>query len=274
MDSLVTVGWLAEERGADDLVVLDASWHLEPGRDAAREFAAAHIPDARFFDLDALVADDPRPHMLPDAAAFGAAMERLGVGRDDRIVIYDDSRLRTAARAWVMLRHFGARQVAILDGGLGAWRAAGLPLTSEPPAPRAARFEAKASGQPIALAEVAAALGHIPILDARGPDRFAGTAPEPRPGVQPGHMPGAINLPYARFYEEDGRWRDDAALAALFAAERIDPAAPFIATCGSGVTACTLLFAAHRLGGEKGRLYDGSWAEWGSDPGTAKVVGG
>jgi thiosulfate/3-mercaptopyruvate sulfurtransferase len=275
MDDLVSASWLAANMGSADVVVLDASWHLDPTRDGRADYATRHIPGALFFDLKAL--SDPAaasPHMLPDAAAFGAAMGAIGVASDDRIVVYDDSAIHTSARAWFMLRHFGARNVAILDGGLQAWIAAGHPVSAEPSPQRPARFDARVSN-PHEVASKADLLrgAGMPIADARPAERFHGLTPEPRPGVEPGHIPGSRNLPMSSLYGPDGRFRSLGELRAAFASAGVDPERPFVASCGSGVTANSLIFAARLLGNRDTRLYDGSWSEWGADPLTPKERG-
>jgi thiosulfate/3-mercaptopyruvate sulfurtransferase len=275
MDDLVSASWLAANKHAADLVVLDASWHLDPGRDARAEFDKRHIPGARFFDLKAL--SDPEagsPHMLPSAEAFGAAMEALGVGLNDRIVVYDDSAIHTAARAWFMLRHFGAQMVAILDGGLGCWLAEEQPVSDASPPPRPARFAARVSRPEavVSKAELLRGTG-MTIADARSAERFTGATPEPRPGIEPGHIPGSRNLPLSALYDADGRFRQLGELRTAFAEAGVDPERPFIASCGSGVTANSLIFAARLLGNRDTRLYDGSWSEWGADPLTPKERG-
>jgi len=274
MDDLVSAAWLAQQLGAPDLVILDASLFMPAdGRDPEAEFEAGHIRGARRFDIDALSdPDHSAPHMLPGTAAFGGAMGALGVGRDDRIVVYDNSPLRSATRAWFMLRHYGADRVAILDGGLAKWRAEGRPIETGPAAPRRARFDAVERGAVVAKTMLLNGLGS-PILDARSRARFDGSAPDPRPGVAPGHIPGARNLPYGDLYRADGTLKSNEDLAAAFTAAGVDPHSAFVATCGSGVTATSLLFAARRLGGRDARLYDGSWSEWGADPATPKAVG-
>jgi thiosulfate/3-mercaptopyruvate sulfurtransferase len=274
MDDLVSTEWLAQQLGSPDLVILDATLFM-PGepRDPAAEFAEAHIPGARRFDIEALSdPDHPAPHMLPGATAFGEAMTALGVGRTDRVVVYDNSPLRSATRAWFMLRHYGAERVAILDGGLAKWRAEGRPVEQGEPAPRSARFEAAERGT-IVTKDMLAAGTPTPILDARGRGRFDGSVPDPRPGVAAGHIPGSRNLPYGDLYRDDGTLKPDEDLAAAFAIAQADPQSAFIATCGSGVTATSLLFAARRLGGRDARLYDGSWSEYGADPATPKAGG-
>jgi thiosulfate/3-mercaptopyruvate sulfurtransferase len=275
MDDLVSTQWLADNLGRPDLVAVDASLFMpSSNRDARAEYMAAHIPGARFFDIEALSdPSHPAPHMLPAAAEFGCAMEALGVGRDDRVMVYDNSPLRSAARGWFMLRHFGAAEVAVLDGGLQKWVAEGRPVESGEPPRREARFDAvERPGEVVAKSEVAAGLGTL-LLDARGKGRFEGTEPDPRPGVAAGHIPGSLNLPFPELYREDGTFRSRDEIARAFAAAGADPQAPFVATCGSGVTASSLIFAAHLLGNDGTRLYDGSWSEWGADPSTPKEIG-
>lgn len=272
MDTLVSTEWLAANLNGADLVVLDASWHLPAAnRDPRQDHEARHIPGARFFDIEALSDHDAATsHMLPSADMFAAGMEALGVGSNDRIVIYDDSALHTSARAWFMLKHFGADQVAILDGGLARWVAEGRPVTAEPPRERQARFHAVARPHEVVTkADLLRGTGD-PVIDARSAARFAGHEPEPRPGLEAGHIPGARNLPFSALYQEDGRFRPPHELRAAFAGAGVDPERPFVATCGSGVTANSLIFAARLLGNRDARLYDGSWAEWGADPLTPK----
>ncbi len=275
MDDLVSTQWLADNLGQPDLVAVDASLFMPgSGRDGRAEFIAAHIPGARFLDVEQLSdKSHPAPHMLPSAADFGCAMEALGVGRADRVLVYDNSPLRTAARGWFMLRHFGVAEVAILDGGLQKWVAEGRPVESGEPAPRKARFDAiERAGVVVGKAEGAAGLG-TQLIDARGRGRFEGSEPDPRPGVAAGHIPGSRNLPFAALYKDDGTFRSREEIAQTFAVAGADPRAPFVATCGSGVTANSLIFAAHLIGNDATRLYDGSWSEWGADPSTAKETG-
>lgn len=275
MDDLVTTDWLARTLDADDLAIVDCSFFMPvDGRDPAAEFETAHIPGARFLDIGA-VADrtHPAPHMLPSAADFGAAMVALGVGRDHRIIVYDNSPLRTAARGWFMMRHFGAERVAILDGGFQKWRREGRPVESGAARRRKVRFDAVEARDAVVDKDVIAAQRELPVVDARGKPRFEGSEPDPRPGIAAGHIPGSRNLPYAALYRDDGTLKSDTALAAEFAAAGVDPARPFIATCGSGVTANSLIFAARRLGGRGHKLYDGSWSEYGADPAAPKEQG-
>ena len=275
MDSLVSTDWLAQHLGEPGLTVVDCSWHMPAtDRNGRADYLASHIAGARFLDIDELSdTSNPAPHMLPAAADFGAAMERLGVGREQRIIVYDNSPLRTAARGWFMLRHFGAPSVAILDGGFQKWVAEDRPTESGEPQPRTARFEAaERSGEVVTKQELLAG-APAPLLDARGKPRFAGSEADPRPGVAAGHIPGAHNLPFASLYREDGRFVALHELRRLFDEAGVNPEQPFIATCGSGVTANSILFAAHLLGNDSNRLYDGSWSEWGADPATPKATG-
>ena len=274
MDSLVSTDWLAKHLGEADLTVVDSSWHMPAtGRSGRDEYLAAHIPDARFLDIDD-VADkaNPAPHALPVAEAFATAMEQLGISSSDRIVVYDNSPTRNAARGWFMFRHFGARQVAILDGGFQKWVAEGRPTVSGDAEPRAATFRAVERDELVSKEQLLAGYG-LPWVDARGRPRFEGSEADPRPGVAAGHAPGARNLPFASLYREDGTLKPVDELRRLFAEAGIDPTQPFVASCGSGVTANSLIFAAHLIGNDDTRLYDGSWSEWGADPATPKVLG-
>ena len=275
MESLVSTEWLAEHLGEPDLVVVDSSWHMPAsGRSGSEEYLAAHIPSARFLDIDE-VSDhsNPSPHMLPRPAEFGAAMQHLGIGSADRIVVYDNSPLRTAARGWFTLRHFGARHVAVLDGGLQKWVAEGRPTESGDADPRQATFEPNEQGGSAVTKEQILAGPGCALADARGKGRFEATEPEPRAGIAGGHIPGARNLPFGLLYAEDGTLMPPKELRELFEQAGLDPSKPFIASCGSGVTATSLIFAADLLGGDGGKLYDGSWTEWGADPATPKAIG-
>jgi len=278
MDSLISTQWLASELGAADIKVLDASWHLpDAERDPARDYAEGHIPGAVYLDLGSLVDKaSPIDNTLPPASQFAARMEELGISDTDRIVVYDDSAVKSAARAWFMLKLFGARKVAILDGGLAKWKAEGRPLTTEVPSHPKGRFSAKEDSTGLrSMEQVLANLdtGSEQVVDARGPGRFAGTDPEPRPGVTPGHIPGSLNLPYAKLFNPDGTYKDDAGIRAALAEAGVDPAQPTIVSCGSGVTACVLAFAMERIGKHDVAHYDGSWGEWGANPSTPKATG-
>lgn len=272
MDALVSTEWLANELDANDLVVLDATYlDAALGRDAAVEYARAHIPGARFMYLGELRdTADPLPMMLPAPDRFADRMSALGVGDDSRIVLYDASPWHTAARAWWMLRHFGARDVAILDGGWARWRAEGRPIAAGNEHPRPARFTSIPSDRVRTRDQVRATTEQL--LDARSTARFTGAEGDPRPGVAPGHIPGSRNLPYTQLFRADGTWKQGEDLRAAFERAGIDIDRPIVTTCGSGITAAVLLFGLHLLGRD-GALYDGSWSEWGADATTPKAVG-
>jgi thiosulfate/3-mercaptopyruvate sulfurtransferase len=275
MESLVSTQWLAGHIGEPDLTVVDSSWHMPAtGRSGREEYLKAHIPGARFLDIDA-VSDksNPAPHMLPNAEQFARAMEEIGVGSEDRIVVYDNSPLHSAARGWFTLRHFGAGNVAILDGGFAKWVAEGRAVESGEPEPRHAHFNAvERTGEVVSKEDILGGLA-CGFVDARGKGRFEGTEPEPRAGMASGHIPGARNIPYSSIYNEDGTFKSRDQLRRLFDEARADPEQPFVASCGSGVTAVAVIFAAQLLGSNTGRLYDGSWSEWGANPATPKELG-
>ena len=281
MDDLVSVEWLARRLDDPGLTVLDATYlPFEPDRDAAAEYRAGHIPGARFLDLATLAdTNDPRPTMAPSLDQFRARMATLGVRRDDRIVLYDDSPHRTSARAWWVMRLFGVDRLAILDGGVAAWRDAGQPLergesTPASLAPERTGFASRDDRLIRGLAQVRALIDDPAeqLVDARGAPRFSGAEPDPRAGVASGHIPGSVNLPYGRLFDADGRWKKGDALAELFESAGVDPARPLVFTCGSGITAAGLFFAAHLPGRDDAALYDGSWSEWGADPATPKAT--
>jgi thiosulfate/3-mercaptopyruvate sulfurtransferase len=278
LPSLVSTDWLAAHHDDPGLAVLDASHHLPAAaRDAGTEFAAGHIPGARFLGLGKLFdTESPVPYALPRAEQLAARVAALGVAPDARIVLYDDSALRSSARAWFMLTASGWDKVAILDGGLAKWRAEGRALeTTAPVTAPATPAElhpvrgVRSKADMLANHETRAQQ----VLDARGPDRVFGDGIDPVHGGPNGRIPGALNLPHAALFNPDGTYLAPEALRAAFTAAGIDLDRPIVTTCGSGVTASVLMFALHLIGVEGAALYDGSWSEWSADPATPKLQG-
>ena len=267
---LVSAAWLHDNLSS--VRVFDASSHLPTvKRNAAAEFAEAHIPGAMRFDIETIADQDhPMPHMVPSPDGFATAMRDLGLGNDDHVVFYDDSDIRTAARGWWMMRLFGHERVSILDGGLAAWRSIGGALDSGDSAPVSPGDFTSRPSVGVSVVDFDSLSSQVSegstgqILDARAAARFAGEAPEPRRGLRAGHIPGSRNLPFSRLMNEDGTWKDGDAIRKLFTDAGIDPAAPVITSCGSGVTACVLAAGLVSLGNDKVTVYDGSWTEWGS----------
>ncbi len=277
MDSLVTTEWLANELGASDLRIVDCTKHLAgTGRDALAEYEAGHIPGAVFMDLaDLTDTSNPVENMLPSAEKFASRMQSLGLGDGSRIVLYDDSAVKTAARAWFMLKMFGAHDVALLDGGIAKWKAEGRPLAQGKEVLRHRHFTAWQDDTGVRTkADVLANLHSKAeqVVDARGAARWSGADPDPRPGIAAGHIPGSLNVPFTQLYNADGTFKDKAGLKAAFDAAGVDLSKPVTTSCGSGVTASVLLFALSLLGKEDTALYDGSWTEWGADPDTPKAI--
>jgi thiosulfate/3-mercaptopyruvate sulfurtransferase len=278
MPALVDVAWLGEALKSPRLRVLDASFYLPTEQKNAREeFEKAHIPGARFFDIEDIAdTESTLPHMLPAAGRFARKVASLGVGNGDRVVIYDQKGIFSAPRAWWMFAHFGHAEVAVLDGGLPAWRAAGQQVEAGWPAdPEPAQYVARHYATQVrGLGDMLHNLesGAELVIDARPAGRFAGTAPEPRPGLPSGHIPGAMNLP-ASDLVVDGRMKSPAALRAAFAAVGADGSRPVVTSCGSGVSACVLSLGLHLAGLPEGAVYDGSWTEWASQKDTPKAIG-
>ena len=269
---IVSPAWLAAESGAGSAVrVLDGSWHLPPlARDPAAEFLEAHIPGAAFFDIDGICdPDSSLPHMLPSPELFDRSVSALGVGNDSHVVVYDTVGLYSAARVWWMFRVFGHERVSILAGGLPRWQAEGHPVESEEPAIVPGSFTARSRDDALvrSFEQVRATLGtgSAQIVDARAAARFTGEDPGPRPDLPRGHVPGSRNVPFdAVLDDDDSALGDAAAIRQAFEDAGVDPARPVIATCGSGITACTLALALAAIGAEQVAVYDGSWTDWGS----------
>jgi len=270
---LVTTEWLAEHLRDRNFAVVDGSYALPTlQRDVQAEYRAGHIPGAVFFDIEAISDHSTElPHMLPGATQFGEAVGALGIGDGDTVVVYDSAGLYSAARVWWTFRIFGARNVLILDGGLPKWIAEGRPLEKGDVKRTPKKFTAEMNVGPVAmLADVRMALTSegAQVVDARSAERFNGKAPEPRPGLRSGHMPGSFNVPYSRLVE-NGRLLPRERIQSAFAEAGVDLDKPIITTCGSGLTAAILTLALESIGREPKGLYDGSWAEWGSRPDLA-----
>ncbi|MBD1205375.1 MAG: 3-mercaptopyruvate sulfurtransferase [Rhodobacteraceae bacterium] len=266
--TLVSTDWLAAHLRDPDLRILDASWYLpDAGRDPRAEYTAAHIPGARFFDIDEI--SDQRsalPHMAPPTEKFMSRMRAMGVGDGHQVVIYDGAGLFSAARVWWTFRLMGKTDVAVLDGGFPKWRTEGREVEDLAPIVKDRHMTVSRQNQLVKdVTQVAhsSKLREAEILDARSSARFKGEAPEPRPGLRAGHIPGSKNLPFATLLNADGTMKSVADLRATFEAAGVNLTKPAITTCGSGVTAAILSLALERIGHRNHSLYDGSWSEWG-----------
>ncbi|MCB2093206.1 MAG: 3-mercaptopyruvate sulfurtransferase [Rhodobacteraceae bacterium] len=266
--TLVSTDWLAVHLKNPDLRILDASWYLpETGRDARAEYARAHIPGARFFDIDEI--SDHRsalPHMAAPPEKFISRLRAMGVGDGHQVVVYDGAGLFSAARVWWNFRLMGKTDIAVLDGGMPKWLAEGRATEDMPPMMRDRHMTVQRQAHLIKdVTQVAAAskLGDHEIIDARSAERFAGSAPEPREGLRAGHIPNSRNVPFQTVLNPDNTMKSPAELSKVFAAAGVDMTKPAITTCGSGVTAAVLSLALERIGKRDHALYDGSWSEWG-----------
>ncbi len=273
--ALVSTDWLAEKLGQPDLAVIDASWYMTD-RDPDADFLAARIPGAVRFNIDE-ISDKAStlPHTIASPEAFAKAVGALGISEDMTIVVYDGTGIFSAPRVWWNFRVMGAKRVHVLDGGFPKWQAEKRPVESGPAQPLPARtFKADFDATAVAgTDDVRMALTDgTQVVDARSGTRFRGEEEEPRPGVEPGHMPGARNVHYQTILQ-DGQLKDKAALTAAFSAGGVDLDKPMLTTCGSGVSAAILALAADTLGHGIPRLYDGSWSEWGSRADTPKAKG-
>ncbi len=274
---VIDAGWLESRLGTPGLSIVDASWYLPAQkRDAKAEYEAGHIPGALFFDQDIVVdPDSTLPHTLPHPQVFARHAGSMGISADDTIVVYDGPGFFSAPRVWWMFRVMGVFQAYILDGGLDRWKKEGRPLTDEPTkvAPNVFHVDFDASRvASLVDMKTLVAEGGAQIADARSPGRFAGTDPEPRPGVRSGHIPGARNVPAASL-SRDGSLLPLDELRAAIEKAGIDLGQPIVTSCGSGVTAAVITLALESLGHKDNRLYDGSWTEWGGRSDTPVETG-
>jgi thiosulfate/3-mercaptopyruvate sulfurtransferase len=274
--SLVTATWLQQH--LEQVNLLDATFAMpNSGRDPKAEFSTKHIPTAQFFSIED-IADKTTtlPHMLPSPEDFAAALVALGFDAAKPTVIYDDGGLLGACRCWWMLHVFGCDSIALLDGGLPAWET-DYPTTNQQEPAKPGRF--KSDFRPELVWSHADVLENLTnsravLVDARAAPRFKGEQAEPRPGLQRGHIPGSLNLPYGDLLDpQSKRLKSRAALQILFTEAGVKADEPLVMTCGSGVSACVLAFAQHLLGRRDIPVYDGSWAEWSSAQGYPVMLG-
>lgn len=267
--TLVSTEWLAAHLNNPDMRVLDASWYLPAdNRNPKAEYDAAHIPGARFFDIDE-IADNRSdlPHMVPPVEKFMSRMRAMGIGDGHQVVVYDGAGLFSAARVWWLFKLMGQNDVAVLDGGLPKWVAEGREIEDLPPVVRDRHMTVRVQNslvRDVTQVSAASKLGDHEIIDARAPERFRGEAPEPREGLRAGHIPGSKNVFFKELLNEDGTMKDVDAMRAVFEAAGVNLKKPAITTCGSGVTAAVLSLALERIGRHDHSLYDGSWTEWGA----------
>jgi thiosulfate/3-mercaptopyruvate sulfurtransferase len=267
---LLTTAWLAEHLDDPDIQIIDATVVMpDSGRDARTEFNAGHIPGAQFFSITTIADQStPLPHMLPDAETFSEQVGALGINNQHHIIAYDSTGLG-ACRAWWMFRAMGHEYISVLDGGLTKWRQENRPISSEAKSLSPHKFDAQLQEKLVwSVTQVVDNLqqGDVVPLDARSFERFSGNKPEPRPGMRAGHIPGALNLPYKDLLDEDMTFLSLKTLQLRIQSLDVDPAHDQIfTTCGSGVSACNIVFALYLLGRADIPVYDGSWAEWGAN---------
>ncbi|WP_305906695.1 3-mercaptopyruvate sulfurtransferase [Methylomarinum sp. Ch1-1] len=274
--ALVSCEWLRTNLHAESRVILDATFFLpRQRRDALAEYRLAHIPGASFFDIDKIAdLDNPLPHSLPSAERFAEAVGQLGIGNDSDVIIYDNNRFFAAARAWWMFRLFGHARVKVVDGGLVRWKQLSFPLDSAMPAPKNKHFSAHYRPELVCdlprMKRIQQTAGRQ-IIDARSPDSFLGRRSLSDPKLQPGHLPGSLNIPYAKLTDDDQQTLlPNRQLQALFADAGVELAKPVVTSCGSGVSAAVLALALYQIGVAEVPVYDGSWAEWGRQSDTPK----
>jgi len=268
ISSLVSTKWLATNIGDPTVRVLDGSWHLpNSGRNAKSEYAESHIPSGLFFDVDEIAdLDVSLPHMMPNNEKMSSRVRAMGISNTDHIIIYDNSDFNSAARTWFMFKSFGHANVSILDGGYKKWNAEDRTTESEIQSYNASHYtatkiEARIRSREDVLANIDSQSEQL--VDARSNGRFMGTAPEPRPESRSGRIPGSFNVPFNNLINVDGTYKSHDELKSIFEENKIDLSKPIITSCGSGITACVLIFALELIGKNNTALYDGSWTEWG-----------
>lgn len=269
--TLVSTDWLAAHMKDPDLRILDGTMFMAAeGRDGRAEYEVAHIPGARFFDIDDISdARSELPHMAPPVEKFMSKLRAMGVGDGHQVVVYDAKGLFSAARVWWLFRLMGQENIAVLDGGFPKWQAEGRAIEDMPPIIRDRHMTVRRQNhmvKDVTQVSAAAKLGDYEILDARSAARYRGEAPEPREGLRSGHIPGSKNVPYTSLLNEDMTMKDPDDLRAILAAAGVDMTKPVITSCGSGVTAAVINLALERIGKTDHALYDGSWTEWGAFP--------
>lgn len=277
--NLVSADWLLQHLHASDIKIIDGSWYLpQQGRDAVSEYGAGHIPGAVFFDLDGHSdKSSDLPHMMPSAEVFATAVSGLGISNSDHIIVYDGLGFMSAPRIWWMFKAFGHEKVSVLNGGMPAWNRANGPVEDQQTDVTTTRYQARLNEEYFASRDAILSFvenDNRQIVDARSAERFSGRAPEPREGLRSGHMAGAKSLPFQKLVGEGGLFKSSTELQQAFEGAGIDLSRPIVTTCGSGVTAAILTLGLEELGHDDNKLYDGSWAEWGSHPETSdKIIG-